>query len=370
MIIGIPREIKDNEYRVSLVPAGARSLADRGHEVLVETKAGSGSGFHDDEYAAAGARIVASASTVWEQAEMIMKVKEPLPSEHRHLGAGQVLFTYLHLAPMQDLTRALLEAGVTAIAYETIEDRDGNLPILKPMSEVAGRMAVQVGAQYLQKPNGGRGVLLGGVPGVRPGRVTILGAGVVGLSSARIARGLGAHVVVMDVRIDRLAAVEELFDGTVHTEFSNPTNVARAVAESDLVIGAVLVPGAQAPRLVTREMLKSMQPGSVIVDVAVDQGGCVETTHPTTHSEPTYVVDGVIHYGVANMPGAVPRTSTLALTNVTLGHAIRIADVGVREALRSDPGLLRGLNTYKGVLTYQAVAAAQGLQAHDPLSLL
>ena len=370
MIIGVPKEIKDSESRVSLVPSGARALVQRGHQVLVERSAGAGSGFRDEEYTAAGARVVEAAQEAWEPAEMVMKVKEPLPSEYRYLSAGQVLFTYLHLAPLPELTRALLEAEVTALAYETIEDADGNLPILRPMSEVAGRMAVQVGATLLEKPNGGRGVLLSGVPGVRPGRVTILGAGVVGLSSARIARGFGAHVVVMDVRTDRLAAVEEIFDGVVQTEYSNPSNVARAVAESDLVIGAVLVAGAQAPTLVTREMLRDMQPGSVIVDVAVDQGGCVETTHPTTHSQPTYVVDGVVHYGVANMPGAVPRTSTLALTNVTFPHALRIADMGVRDAMRSDACLLKGLNTFKGALTYGAVGEAQGIPTHDPGAML
>lgn len=370
MIVGVPREIKDSESRVSLVPAGARGLVSHGHEVLVEKGAGTGSGFTDDEYRAVGATIIDSAGAIWQRAEMVMKVKEPLASEYEHLSAGQILFTYLHLAPLPELTRALLEAEVTAVAYETIEDRDGNLPILRPMSEVAGRMAVQVGATYLEKPNGGRGVLLSGVPGVRPGRVTILGAGVVGLSAARIARGFGARVAMMDVRVDRLAVVEEVFDGRVETEYSSPLNVARAVAESDLVIGAVLVPGAQAPRLVTRDMLKAMQPASVIVDVAVDQGGCVETTRPTTHSSPTFVEEGVLHYCVANMPGAVPRTSTLALTNVTFPHALRIADLGVRDALKSDAGLLKGLNTYKGALTYAAVGQAQGLPSHEPGSLL
>ena len=370
MIVGIAKEIKDNESRVSLVPGGAKALALRGHQVLLEKGAGMGSGFSDDEYAAAGAKIVDSARGVWEQAEMVMKVKEPLPSEYGFLSAGQVLFTYLHLAPLPELTKALLDAEVTAIAYETIEDLSGNLPILRPMSEVAGRMSVQVGASLLEKPSGGRGVLLGGVPGVRAARVTILGAGVVGMSAARIARGFGAQVVMMDVRVDRLVTVEEVFDGRVQTEYSNPTNVARACAESDLLIGGVLVPGAQAPRLVTREMVRSMQPGSVIVDVAVDQGGCVETTHATTHSNPTYVVDGVVHYGVANMPGAVPRTSTLALTNVTISHALRIADLGAREAMKSDPCLLKGLNTYKGALTYAAVAEAQGIKPHDPAAML
>jgi alanine dehydrogenase len=370
VIIGVPRELKDGEARVSLVPAGARTLVNGGHEVLVERGAGLLSGFPDDEYAAAGARILGAASEVWGGAEMIMKVKEPLPAELHFLSAGQILFTYLHLAPLPQLTKALLEAEVTAIAYETIEDEAGNLPVLRPMSEVAGRLAVQVGAWCLQKTNGGRGVLLSGVPGVRPGRVTVLGAGVVGLSAARIARGMGAQTLVIDVREDRLVTVENLFDGAVQTESSSPHNIARAVAESDLVIGGVLVPGAQAPRLVTRDMLRGMQPGAVIVDVAVDQGGCCETTRPTTHSAPTFVVDGVIHYCVANMPAAVPRTSTLALTNVTFPHALRIAQHGVREALKQDAGLLKGLNTYKGVLTYAAVGAAQSLPAKDPRGLL
>lgn len=355
---------------MSLVPGGARALAQHGHSVLVEQGAGLGSGFTDDEYAAAGAKLVPAAAEVWERSEMIMKVKEPLPSEYKYLTGGQVLFTYLHLAPVPELTKALLAAGVTGVAYETIEDRHGNLPILRPMSEVAGRLAVQVGATCLQRNNGGRGVLLSGVPGVRPGRVTVIGAGVVGLSSARIARGMGAEVTVLDVNMDRLVEVENLFDGSVQTQFSNPTNVAHALSESDLVIGAVLVVGAAAPKLITRDMLKGMPTSSVIVDVAVDQGGCAETTRPTTHSDPTYVVDGVIHYCVANMPAAVPRTSTLALTNVTFPHALRMADMGVRDALKADPGLLKGLNTYKGALTYAAVGESQGLAHKDPASLL
>jgi len=370
VIVGVPSEVKDNEYRVALVPAGARSFVEHGHRVLVQAGAGAGSGFTDEEYATAGARVVPTAEAVWGEADLILKVKEPIASEFGLLGRGQVLFTFLHLAPLPELTRALVDREVTAIAYETIEDRAGALPILRPMSEVAGRMSVQVGASLLEKPHGGRGVLLGGVPGVRPARVTVIGAGVVGLSATRIARGFGAHVVVMDLRPERLIEVENLFDGVVHTEMSNPYNVAAAVAESDLVVGAVLVTGAQAPRVVTREMLRDMRPGSVIVDVAIDQGGCVETAHATTHSKPTYVVDDVVHYCVSNMPGAVPRTSTLALTNVTLPYALRIANHGVREALRADPGLLKGLNTFKGALTYAAVGEAQGLDALDPYELL
>jgi alanine dehydrogenase len=370
VIVGVPSEVKDNEYRVALVPAGARSFVEHGHQVFLQAGAGMGSGFTDEEYAAAGARIAADARSVWGEADLVLKVKEPVPSEFALLGRGQVLFTFLHLAPLPDLTRALLDSEVTAIAYETIEDRDGALPILRPMSEVAGRMAVHVGASLLEKPHGGRGVLLSGVPGVRPARVTVIGAGVVGLSATRIARGFGAHVVVMDLRPDRLIEVENLFDGVVHTEMSNPYNVAAAAAESDLIVGAVLVTGAQAPRIVTREMVRTMRPGSVIVDVAIDQGGCVETARPTTHSQPTYLVDDVVHYCVSNMPGAVARTSTLALTNVTLPYALRIADHGVRDALRADQGLLKGLNTFKGALTYAAVAEAQGLESLDPYELL
>ena len=370
MIIGIPREVKDSESRVSLVPAGARSLVERGHQVLVQASAGLGSGFTDAEYEAAGARIVPTAAAAWADADMVIKVKEPIQQEYQYLSSGQVLFTFLHLAPLPALTQALLRAEVTAIAYETIEDPNGALPILRPMSEVAGRMSVQVGATYLEKHHGGRGVLLSGVPGVRPARVTVIGAGVVGFSATRIARGFGAHVVVMDVRPERLVDVENLFEGVVHTEISNPYNVAAALAESDLVIGAVLVTGAAAPKVIRREMLGRMKPGSVLVDVAVDQGGCADTTEPTTHSKPTYVVDGVTHYCVTNMPGAVPRTSTLALTNVTYPYAQRIAEMGVREALKSDPSLLKGLNTYKGVLTYEAVGAAQRIEAKDAAKLI
>jgi alanine dehydrogenase len=370
VIIGVPREIKDNENRVSLVPTGAETLVAAGHRVLVETGAGIGSSFTDAEYSAAGATLIDSAEQVWADADMVMKVKEPIAPEYGYFRPNLVVYTYLHLAPERELTQALLDSEVTAIAYETIEDERGDLPLLRPMSEVAGRMAVQVGARYLERPNGGRGVLLSGVPGVRPGRVTILGGGVVGLAAARMARGLGAHVLLLDIKQDALYRVEEIFDAQVHTEFSNPGNVRQAVAESDLVVGAVLVKGAQAPTIVTRDMLGDMAEGSVIVDVSVDQGGCVETTKVTTHSDPTYVVDGVVHYGVANMPGAVPRTSTLALTSVTLPHALRIAKRGAEEALRSDPLLLPGLNTYKGKLTYEAVGAAQGLDSVDAASLL
>ena len=370
MIIGVPREIKDNEYRVGLVPSGAEALVQAGHRVLVEKGAGLGSSFPDEEYAAAGAVLIDSAEQVWGDAEMIMKVKEPIAPEYAHFRPGLVLYTYLHLAPERELTKELLAKEVTAIAYETVEDEHGDLPLLRPMSEVAGRMAVQVGAYFLERPAGGRGVLLSGVPGVRPGRVTVLGGGVVGIAAARMARGLGAHVLLLDIKQDRLYRVEEIFDAQVHTEFSNPANVRRAVAESDLVVGAVLVKGAQAPTVVTRDMLGDMAEGSVIVDVSVDQGGCVETTKVTTHSKPTFVVDGVVHYGVANMPGAVPRTSTLALTSATLPHAMRIAALGAEEALRSDRFLLPGLNTYKGVLTYAAVGDAQGLPSQDPASLL
>lgn len=370
MIVGVPREIKDNESRVALVPAGAGTLVDDGHRVLVQAGAGAATGFPDEDYSRAGAEVVPAAEDVWSQADLVAKVKEPLATEFSLMTSGQVLFTFLHLAPLPELTQALLDAEVTAIAYETIEDAHGHLPVLRPMSEVAGRLAVQVGATQLEKPHGGRGVLLSGVPGVRPARVTVIGAGVVGLSATRIARGFGAQVVVMDVNPERLIEVENLFGGVVQTQMSTAHDVAAAVAESDLVVGAVLVPGAQAPRVVTREMLADMREGSVIVDVAVDQGGCTETTRPTTHSDPTYVVDGVVHYCVANMPGAVPRTSTLALTSVTLPLLRALVNQGPRDALAADASLRRGLNTYKGVVTHEGVAAAQGRESRDPSQLL
>ncbi|RME10106.1 MAG: alanine dehydrogenase [Ardenticatenia bacterium] len=367
MIVGVPKEIKDNEYRVGLTPASVRQLVDAGHRVLVETGAGEGSGFSDDDYRAAGASIVASAAEAW-GAEMVVKVKEPLPQEYDFLRPDLILFTYLHLAADERLTLAMRDSGVIGIAYETVELPDGRLPLLTPMSEVAGRMAVQVGAYYLEKMNGGRGKLLGGVPGVRPATVVIIGGGVVGTNAAKIALGMGANVVILDINVDRLRYLEEIFGGRLTTIASNTHNIAEAVKRADLLIGAVLVKGAKAPKLVTREMVSTMKPGSVIVDVAVDQGGCIETTHPTTHSNPTFFVDGVLHYCVANMPGAVPRTSTYALNNATLPYTLKLATHGL-DAIRQDPALAKGVNVFKGHITYPAVAEAFGLP-YTPLETL
>ncbi|HEY6331899.1 MAG TPA: alanine dehydrogenase [Blastocatellia bacterium] len=361
MIIGLPKEIKDNEFRVGLVPAGVKELAASGHTVLIEHNAGEGSGISDAEYESAGGKIVGSAAEVWAGAEMIVKVKEPVAQEYPCLRAGLVLFTYLHLAPARELTKALLDHQVTGIAYETITNAQGRLPLLEPMSEVAGRMSVQIGANYLEKVNGGRGVLLGGVPGVAPGHVTIIGGGVVGTNAAKIAIGMGAQVSIVDRDMERLRYLDDIFGGRVQTLSSNHYTIADSVAHSDLVVGAVLVPGAAAPKLVTHDMLLGMPRGAVIVDVAVDQGGCIETTKPTTHSNPTYYVENILHYGVTNMPGAVPRTSTFALTNVTLPFALKLANLGVIEAIEGDPHLRAGVNTYKGALTYRAVARDQGL---------
>jgi len=362
MIVGLPKEVKDNEYRVGLVPAGVKALTNGGSKVLVQTKAGDGSGITDQEYVTAGAEIVSSAEEVWSRAEMIVKVKEPIAPEYGFLREGLILFTYLHLAPARELTRALLDGGVIGVAYETITNDQGHLPLLTPMSEVAGRMSIQVGATYLEKINGGRGVLLGGVPGVAPGRVTIIGGGVVGTNAAKIAVGFGASVIIIDRDLERLRYLDDIFGSRIRTLSSNPYTIAESVAASDLVVGAVLVPGAAAPKLVTREMLREMPRGSVIVDVAVDQGGCIETTKATTHSAPTYYVENVLHYGVTNMPGAVPRTSTFGLTNATMPFALSLAKYGAVEALKRDPHLKRGVNTYKGKVTYKAVAEDQGLQ--------
>ena len=362
MIVGLPREIKDNEYRVGLTPAGVRALMDAGHKVIVEQSAGEGSGFEDDLYVRAGAEIIPSADDVWGGAEMIVKVKEPIEPEYPRMKEGLLLFTYLHLAPDPKQTQALLEHKVTGIAYETITDRRGTLPLLTPMSEVAGRMAVQVGAQYLEKMNGGRGVLIGGVPGVPAARVVILGGGVVGTNAAKIAVGMGAQVTIVDKNLDRLRELDDIFLSKISTLASSAYAIHGAISEADLIIGGVLVPGAAAPKLVTREMLKDVMKGAVIVDVAVDQGGCIETTRPTTHSNPTYYVEDVLHYCVANMPGAVPRTSTFALTNATLPYALRLANRGFLDAISSDPGLKEGVNTYAGKLTYKAVADDQGLE--------
>jgi alanine dehydrogenase len=360
VIIGLPKEIKDNEYRVGLTPAGVRAFTDAGHRVLVEKRAGEGSGFDDALYVRAGGAIIESADDVWSEAEMIVKVKEPIAPEYPRMRAGQLLFTYLHLAPDSELTQQLLDRKVTGVAYETITDRKGTLPLLTPMSEVAGRMAIQVGAYYLEKMSGGRGILLGGVPGVPAARVVIIGGGVVGTNAAKIAVGMGAHVTIIDNNLDRLRELDDIFLSKISTLASSAYMIHDAVSQADLIIGAVLVVGASAPRLVTRSMLKDVTDGAVIVDVAVDQGGCVETTHPTTHSDPTFYVEGVLHYCVANMPGAVPRTSTFALTNATLPYALKLANQGLKSAVASDPGLAAGVNTFAGKLTYEAVAVSQG----------
>jgi alanine dehydrogenase len=359
MIIGVPREIKDQEARVGVTPAGVKALTEAGHKVLVETQAGAQSGFPDDEYQNAGAEIVGEAGYVWGKCDMVVKVKEPVESEYGFFREGLVLFTYLHLAPLQGLTDKLLESKVIGIAYETVRDRHGALPLLTPMSEVAGRMSVQVGATYLERERGGRGILLGGVPGVPPAHVCILGGGIVGTNAARIALGFGAKTTLIDMNLNRLRELEDIFGGRLYTLASNSYNVAHATREADLVIGGVLIPGATAPRIVTRAMVAQMKKGAVIVDVAIDQGGCVETARPTSHSNPSYVVDGVVHYCVTNMPGAVPHTSTLALTNSTFPYLLRLANLGAREALKQDAGLADGLNTWLGTLTYRGVAESQ-----------
>jgi alanine dehydrogenase len=370
MRIGCPKEIKNNENRVGLTPAGAKVLVQNGHEVVIEQNAGNGSGFTDAEYQAAGAKILATAKEVFDSADMIIKVKEPQKGEIAMLKKGQVLFTYLHLAPDPEQTKGLLESGVTAIAYETITDATGKLPLLTPMSEVAGRMAVQIGAYYLQKTNGGRGMLMGGVPGVPPAHVVVLGAGVVGLNAIKMAVGMGARVTVLDRSLPTLRYLDDIFGNRIETLWSSDAHVEEVLPTTDLVIGAVLVPGAAAPKLIRKDMLKLMRQGSVIVDVAVDQGGCVETTKATTHADPVYFVDGVLHYGVANMPGAVPRTSTIALTNATLPYALKLANLGWQKALASDPGFLLGLNTHEGKMTCEPVARDQKLAYQDPKGLL
>lgn len=362
MQIGLPKEIKSDENRVALTPAGVLALTRDGHDVLIEKGAGLGSGFSDEQYGAAGGRLVGQASEVWGAADMVVKVKEPLVEEYRYFRPDLVLFTYLHLAPERELTEALVKSGIIAVAYETVQNSDRSLPLLIPMSEVAGRMATQIGAQFLEKPYGGRGVLLGGVPGVLPGRVTVLGGGIVGTNAARIAWGLGAEVTLLDISADRLRQVDDMFHGQVRTLMSNEYNIAEAVHQADLLVGAVLIPGARAPHLVSEEMVKTMNPGSVIVDVAIDQGGSIATIdRVTTHSHPTYEKFGVIHYSVANMPGAVARTSTLALTNVTLPYARSLAGRGAEQALLADSALKKGLNVYRGKVTFRAVAEAHGM---------
>ena len=361
MKIGVPKEIKTNENRVALVPAGAEALVAAGHSVLIERGAGEGSGFCDDLYVQAGASIAPDAASVWKAADMIMKVKEPIAPEWPHMRKGQTIFTYFHFAADEQLTKACMQSGATCIAYETVELPSGELPLLTPMSEVAGRMAVQEGAKYLEKLHGGRGVLLGGVPGVAPGKVVILGGGVVGTNAAKMAAGLGASVTILDISLDRLRYLSDVMPANVQLVHSNRYAILEHIATADLVVGAVLVVGAKAPRLIRREDLSSMQPGSVIVDVAIDQGGSVETIKPTTHENPVYVVDGVIHYGVANMPGGVSRTSTLALTNATFPYAMQLASKGWKVALRQNPALAKGLNIVDGTIVYPAVAEAFGL---------
>lgn len=361
MKIGLPKEIKDNEYRVGLTPAGVRAFTDAGHKVFVQKSAGEGSGFEDELYVKAGASILETADDVWAEGDMIVKVKEPIAPEYPRMRENQLLFTYLHLAPEPELTKQLMERKVSGVAYETIV-KNGRLPLLTPMSEVAGRMSVQVGATYLEKMNGGKGILLGGVPGVPAGRVVIIGGGVVGTEAAKMAIGLGGHVTIIDRDLDRLRYLDDIFLSKVSTLTSNRYQIHEAISNADLVIGAVLVVGAAAPKLVTRDMLADVPKGSVLVDVAVDQGGCFETTHATTHSNPTYYEEGVLHYCVANMPGAVPRTSTFALTNATLPYALDLANKGFLKAVSEDAGLKEGVNTYAGKLTYEAVAIDQGVE--------
>ncbi|HDR8185430.1 TPA: alanine dehydrogenase [Bacillus thuringiensis] len=370
MRIGIPTEIKNNENRVAMTPAGAVHLVQNGHEVFVQKGAGIGSGFTDEEYVQAGAKLVETAEEAWNQ-DMVMKVKEPVASEYGYFREGLILFTYLHLAPEPELTKALIDNKVASIAYETVQLDNRSLPLLAPMSEVAGRMSAQIGAQFLEKNKGGKGILLAGVPGVKRGKVTIIGGGQAGTNAAKIAVGLGADVTIIDLSAERLRQLDDIFGNQVKTLMSNPYNIAEAVKESDLVIGAVLIPGAKAPKLVTEEMIQSMEPGSVVVDIAIDQGGIFETTDRiTTHDNPTYEKYGVVHYAVANMPGAVPRTSTLALTNVTVPYAVQIANKGYKDACLGNTALLKGINTLDGYVTFEAVAEAHGLQYADAKELL
>ncbi len=366
MIIGVPKEIKNNENRVAITSAGVKGLAEAGHRVIIEKGAGVGSGISDEEYQKAGAEILAEVKEVFGRAEMIMKVKEPLPEEYDYFRPGHILFTYLHLAAEERLTRALMEKKVISIAYETIQLTDGSLPLLIPMSEVAGRLATQAGARFLEKPQGGTGVLLGGVPGVKPAKVVIIGGGTVGINAAKMAIGLGADVTILDISAPQLRYLDDIFQGRVKTYMSNPYHVMEEVKEADLVIGAVLIPGAKAPHLVTEEMVKEMKEGSVIVDVAIDQGGCIETTHATTHEEPVFVKHNIVHYSVANMPGAVPRTSTYALTNATLPYALQLANKGYKRAMKESKALALGLNVYEGKVVYKAVADAFNME-HYPL---
>jgi alanine dehydrogenase len=365
MIIGVPKEIKNNENRVALTPAGTQELVKRGHTVYIQNTAGVGSGFSDDQYAKAGAKMIQNAGEVFNLAEMIMKVKEPVEQEYKLIKKDQLVFTYFHFASYEPLTKAMIESGAVCLAYETVERADGSLPLLIPMSEVAGRMAIQEGAKYLEKPLKGRGILLGGVPGVKPAKVLILGGGVVGTNAAKIAAGMGADVTIMDVNLTRLRYLDDVMPKNVHTMVSNEFSIREMVKDHDLIVGGVLIPGAKAPKLITRDMLKTMRAGTVLVDVAVDQGGCIETCTPTTHENPTFIIDDVVHYCVANMPGAVPYTSTLALTNATLPYAIRLASQGWKKACNESTDLRNGLNVINGEVVYKGVADAFNLQYTD-----
>jgi alanine dehydrogenase len=370
VIVGVPKEVKDNEFRVALTPEGARELTAAGHQVLVEEGAGEGSSLFEDRYKRAGAEFVAGAEDVWRQADMILKVKEPVESEYGHLREGQILFTYLHLAAVRSLTEALVERNVKAVAYETVEDPVGRLPLLAPMSEVAGRMAPHVGARLQEKEYGGRGVLMGGVSGVRPAKVLVLGAGMAGANAAWIAAGMEAEVIVVDKNLDKLRWIDQIHKGRIMTLMSDQLTLEQRTRECDILIGTVLIPGAKAPKLVTEEMVASMRPGSVIIDISIDQGGSVETSHMTTHSDPTYLLHDVVHYAVGNMPGAVPNTSTYALTNVTLPYALAIANHGLEDAVRRDPSLAKGVNVYGGHLTNEGVAEAHAMGAVPLASVL
>jgi alanine dehydrogenase len=370
VVIGVPKEIKDHETRVGCVPSMVSALRESGHEVLVETHAGIGSSITDDEYANAGALILDEASEVWTKSDLIVKVKEPQSSEYEFFRPGLILFTYLHLAPLPELTEALLTARVNSVAYETIRERDNSLPLLTPMSEVAGRMAVQIGAQYLERPNGGRGILLGGIPGVAPANVVVIGGGVVGHNAAKIACGLGANVTIIDRSLNRLRELDDIYFNSIRTLASNTHTIREAVGQADLVVGAVLIPGASAPKLVRRDMVSQMKAGAVIVDVAIDQGGCVETAHPTTHTDPVYYVDGVLHYCVSNMPAAVPHTSTFGLTNATVPYLMLLANQGLERACELNPAIKEGVNTYAGEITYAAVAESQGRSWRELIALM
>ena len=365
MIIGVPKEIKNNENRVALTPAGTQELVKRGHSVQVQKSAGNGSGFLDEDYQKAGATLIDNAAEIFHNAEMIMKVKEPIEQEYKLIKKDQLVFTYFHFASYEPLTKAMIESGATCLAYETVERNDGSLPLLIPMSEVAGRMSIQEGAKYLEKPLKGRGILLGGVPGVKPAKVLVLGGGVVGTNAAKIAAGMGADVTILDLNLTRLRYLDDVMPKNVHTMVSNEYSIRELIKDSDLIIGGVLVPGAKAPKLITRDMLKTMRPGTILVDVAVDQGGCIETCRPTTHEDPTFIIDDVVHYCVANMPGAVPYTSTLALTNATLPYAIRLAGQGWKKACQDSLELRLGLNVIQGEVVYKAVADAFNLPYTD-----